>query len=132
MNAAAAKLEGAPKTPVQADHIDDEEANDDGLEDLDTSEAFQDCIQSPITSHVMRDRSRIQKSAILRDPNFICYTATVYEPKTYKQAVNGPDSKNWSLAIRDELDSLLKNHTWDIVFKPKDRKLVTSKWVFKY
>ncbi|KAL6330856.1 hypothetical protein AAG906_009284 [Vitis piasezkii] len=29
------------------------------------------------------------------------------------------------------MDSLRKNETWELVTKPKDRKVVGSKWVFK-
>lgn len=37
----------------------------------------------------------------------------------------------WLRAIREELDALRANGSWEIVTKPKDRKLITSRWVFK-
>ncbi len=33
--------------------------------------------------------------------------------------------------MKTEIDSLKKNHVWDLVELPKDRKLVGSKWVFR-
>jgi hypothetical protein len=29
------------------------------------------------------------------------------------------------------MDALRHNHTWDVVDRPTDRKIVDSKWVFK-
>jgi hypothetical protein len=34
-------------------------------------------------------------------------------------------------AIEAEMDALRHNHTWDVVDRPTDRKIVDSKWVFK-
>jgi hypothetical protein len=33
--------------------------------------------------------------------------------------------------IKAEMDALWHNHTWDVVDRPVDRKIVDSKWVFK-
>jgi hypothetical protein len=53
------------------------------------------------------------------------------EPQTYQQAVTSPDNQQWLEAINAEYKSLRDNETWELVEKPKDRKLVSCKWVFK-
>ena len=53
------------------------------------------------------------------------------EPTTYEEAINGEESDKWIQAMDDEMDSLNKNKTWDLVELPEGRKPVTSKWVFK-
>ncbi|RVW21953.1 Retrovirus-related Pol polyprotein from transposon TNT 1-94 [Vitis vinifera] len=53
------------------------------------------------------------------------------EPKTYQEAINSNEADQWVKAIQEEMDSLRKNETWELVTKPKDRKVVGSKWVFK-
>jgi hypothetical protein len=53
------------------------------------------------------------------------------EPKFYRQAINGPNANLWHSAIEAEMDSHRCNHTWDVVDRPTDRKIVDSKWVFK-
>lgn len=53
------------------------------------------------------------------------------EPKSYEEAVISKDSKEWQDAMKSEYDSLMKNHTWILVEKPKDQKLIDNKWVFK-
>ena len=57
--------------------------------------------------------------------------AEVYEPKTYKEAVTGAHSEEWKLAIKEELNSLTENQTWEVVETPRNRKSVGSKWVFR-
>ena len=34
-------------------------------------------------------------------------------------------------AMKEELAVIEKNHTWELVEKPKDRKIVGLKWVFR-
>jgi hypothetical protein len=53
------------------------------------------------------------------------------EPKFYRQAISRPNADLWHSAIEAEMDALRHNHTWDVVDRPTDRKIVDSKWVFK-
>ena len=41
------------------------------------------------------------------------------DPKTYNEAVASRDSAFWKDAIQDEMDSIMSNHTWEIVDQPK-------------
>lgn len=52
---------------------------------------------------------------------------------TYSQAIKSEDSVKWQQAIDNEKQSLEKNQVWDIVDKSEcaDKKILTSKWVFK-
>jgi len=54
-----------------------------------------------------------------------------YEPSNIKEALTGPNRDKWRAAIVEEMRSLRKNHTWDLVKRPKDREIVSCKWVFK-
>jgi hypothetical protein len=55
------------------------------------------------------------------------------EPMTVQQAISHPTrGKQWEKAIKEEYDSLIKNHTWDIVRRPKNRQVVTNKFVLKH
>lgn len=53
------------------------------------------------------------------------------EPRTYNEAINGPESVQWKAAIEEELDSLRTNGTWELTDLPADRKAIGSKWIFK-
>ena len=34
-------------------------------------------------------------------------------------------------AMKEELDQIVKNETWELVPRPKDNNVVGTKWVFK-
>lgn len=55
----------------------------------------------------------------------------VGEPQSYKQALQSEEGANWKAAMRDEYDSLIKNHTWELTDRPQNTTLVDNKWVFK-
>ena len=53
------------------------------------------------------------------------------EPSSYQEAMNSSKSDQWRKAIEEELDSLEKNHTWELVNLPEGKNVVGSRWVFK-
>jgi hypothetical protein len=53
------------------------------------------------------------------------------EPKSYLEAVNGPNGDLWKEAVEKELGSLFKVRIWDIVDRVAGKKEVGSRWVFK-
>ena len=53
------------------------------------------------------------------------------EPRTFKEAVDSIKGLMWKETIKSEIDSILHNHTWELVDLPSRYKLVSSKWVFK-
>jgi hypothetical protein len=53
------------------------------------------------------------------------------EPSCYQEAMKVSESVKWKKSMKEELDSLERNKTWDLVELPKDRKVVGCKWVYK-
>jgi transposase InsO family protein len=54
------------------------------------------------------------------------------EPQNYEDAVNHPlYGKEWTAAIQEEYDSLMKNGAWELVDLPRGKNIVSCKWVFK-
>lgn len=49
-------------------------------------------------------------------------------PKSHIQALSDP---NWTPAMTDEIDAMIKTKTWDIVPRPKNVNIVRSMWLFK-
>ena len=55
------------------------------------------------------------------------------EPNTYEEAIKGNEKQKWTEGVKDELDSLIKNGTWEYVKKneiPHNTKILRSKWIF--
>ncbi|KAE8729592.1 putative Leucine-rich repeat protein kinase family protein [Hibiscus syriacus] len=53
------------------------------------------------------------------------------EPSTYQEAINSSDVSLWMMAMQEEIETLHKNNTWDLVPLPQGRKPISNKWVFK-
>lgn len=53
---------------------------------------------------------------------------TKSEPSNVEEALT---CQAWKDAMIDEYQSILKNDVWDIVPRPKDKLVVSSKWLFK-
>ena len=72
-------------------------------------------------------RARTEKSF---GPDFLTYMLEG-EPQTYKEAVNSMESLMWKEVIKSEIDSILHNHTWELVDLSSGCKPLSSKWIFK-
>jgi hypothetical protein len=59
------------------------------------------------------------------------YVENDSEPATYTEAAASADHKKWISAMQEEIQSLVKNGTWDVVRLPKHNKDVHCKWIFK-
>jgi hypothetical protein len=53
------------------------------------------------------------------------------EPSNYSEAIISTDDNNWMATMHDEVESLEKNGTWDLVQSPKSKKTIRCKWIFK-
>ena len=62
--------------------------------------------------------------------DYHCYTAfaTLHEPQTYCETSTDP---LWQIAMKEELDALTKNHTWDLVTLLPGQSVVGCKWIYK-
>ena len=59
-----------------------------------------------------------------------CYNtlATLHKPHTYCEA--STDSL-WQIVMKEEFDTLSKNHIWDLITLPPRQSLVGYKWIYK-
>ena len=86
-----------------------------------------------------RDRARRQIRAPTRysHAEIVSFALSVAEetkneePQSYREAVSRSDKNKWLKALKEEMDSLEKNETWQLVERPKQQKLVGCKWIYK-
>ena len=50
------------------------------------------------------------------------------EPATYEQATKDP---GWVQAMREEIEALIANNTWELVDLPPKKRAISNKWVYK-
>jgi hypothetical protein len=53
------------------------------------------------------------------------------EPKCYEEAMQVDTKKKWERGMKDEMDSLVNNQTWDLVQFPAGKRTLQNKWVYK-
>ena len=51
-------------------------------------------------------------------------------PTNYTEVINSVDSENWILAMQKEFNSLVENNTFEWQKAPRNRKIVSSSWLF--
>ena len=56
------------------------------------------------------------------------YNVAVIEPTGFQEAMQ---DKTWLSTMEEELSMIEKKHTWQLVHKPLDRKVVGVKWVVR-
>ena len=49
--------------------------------------------------------------------------------KEVTDALSGSESSNWKKALDEEYAALIKNETWILVQRPKDAKLIKTRWI---
>ncbi|KAK9194952.1 hypothetical protein WN943_003067 [Citrus x changshan-huyou] len=72
-------------------------------------------------------RARIEKSF---GPDFLTYLLES-EPQSFKEVVTSAEGTLWKEAINSEVESILQNHTWELVDLPSGCKPLGYKWIFK-
>ncbi|RVW35398.1 Retrovirus-related Pol polyprotein from transposon TNT 1-94 [Vitis vinifera] len=89
----------------------------------------------PRTQHEQMDdveprrskRARTSMSFIL---DFITFLIEA-KPQTYKEVMSTPEAPYWQEAVNDEINSIMQNHTWELVNLPPGNKPIGCKWIFK-
>ena len=72
-------------------------------------------------------RSRMSKSF---GPNFLTYLLED-ESQSFKEAMPSPKAPYWKEAINDEVESILQNHSWELMDLPPSSKTLGYIWIFK-
>jgi hypothetical protein len=104
--------------------LEDEEEDEDVENIQDTKDMPQPCLT----------RSSRVKNPPTRYDDYVSSMALVSidgEPSYFQEAIKVSKIAQWKKSMKEELDSLERNKTWDLVEIPKDRKVVSCKWVYK-
>ncbi|GJW93086.1 zinc finger, CCHC-type containing protein [Tanacetum coccineum] len=82
-----------------------------------------------------RKRSEPRRSKRARNeksfgPDFVSFMVE-NKPTSYREAVTSSEGQQWREAIKSEIESILQNHTWELVDLPPSSKALSYKWIFK-
>ena len=62
--------------------------------------------------------------------DYVLYT-DFGEPECFVEVMKDEAKDKWELAMKEEIDSLKQNKTWDLVKLPTGKKALFNKWVYK-
>ena len=115
--------------PIELEEIHDEDPpNDvDGHPEVVSDEAE---VTTPIPEIRRSTRARRPTARYSPDLNYILMTDGG-EPESYAEAKHMEDSVKWELEMQEEMDSLHKNHTWELTPLPNGKKALHNKWVYR-
>ena len=82
------------------------------------------------SSHDELRRSKRQRKYVSFEDDFYIYLIE-NEPSYYFEAISSSNALLWKKVIKSELDSILKNQTWELVDLPSGAKPIGYKWIFK-
>jgi transposase InsO family protein len=75
-------------------------------------------------------RSKRTKTSKTFGPDFLTFMLED-EPQSFKEAMSMPEAPLWKEAVNSEIESILQNHTWELVDLPPGCKPLGYKWIFK-
>ena len=133
-------LEDKANSGDESDHMEAEQSQGSVSDGDDTDDQFGSAEDDTLQNELMWDDSfddvrRSQRTNFGKPPQRFSFSMPCIgvqeEPKTYNQAVSGPNGKNWLQAMETEMQAIRENNTWELVDLPHDSKPIYSKWVFK-
>lgn len=97
----------------------------------DRSEQSDQICSSPPVQEERRYPIRDRKPKKDDDYSYLVDCRASPDPLSVEDARSRSDKRLWEQAMREELESLAENETWELVDRPRHKNVVKCKWVFK-
>lgn len=75
-----------------------------------------------------RSGRKTRLPATLKDYALMSKNLNIVEPSNYEEASK---SDEWTAAMHEEMESIYRNHTWDLVELPEGKTPIGCKWLYK-
>lgn len=114
---------------IDTDNNEEEEGAAEIVEETEEAPARRSDSRESIA--VSRQRRVIRKPGWQKD--FVAFafnTMSVGIPSNFQEANSSSESEDWSIAMGEEMNSLLKNNTWELVQLPTGKRAIGCKWVY--
>lgn len=76
------------------------------------------------------DESSSERGTVVETAKVVIGNVDRDVPQTYQQAIEAEDQLQWREAIQSEIKAHHANGTWQTVAKPKNVRMLSTKWVF--
>jgi hypothetical protein len=111
------------ETQPSSERQEHEEVSEGEDEDVENIQETEDMPQPSL-----RRSSRIRNPPTRYD-DYVSSVALVFidgEPSSFQEAIKVSKSAQWKKVMKEEMDALERNKTWDLIELPKDRKVVAA------
>ncbi|CAL9005295.1 unnamed protein product [Prunus brigantina] len=117
---------------VESD-IEEEQAGQQQQQTQEEEEEAQEHVEPSIIarSRPRRTIKQPQRFGWEKDAVHYALNASEEEPTTFQEAVENKERESWMEAMMQEMESLHQNLVLELVPKPKSRKVMGCKWVFR-
>ena len=88
-------------------------------------------VEEPAPRRSIRARRAPKKFTLLTTGQHDVLLLDNDEPKTYMEAIMGPDSEKWLGAMKSEIESMHDNQVWNLVDPIDGVRPMECKWIFK-
>ena len=104
--------------------------DDESVQEETPNEPVHEELEQPEEEELEPRRSKRARTEKSFGPDFYTYVVES-EPQTYREAVTSSEGPQWREAIKSEIDSILQNHTWELVDLPPGCQPLSYRWIFK-
>ena len=88
--------------------------------------------QVPETPAIVRRSTRLSRPPERFSPSLYYLLMTDSgEPECFEEAMQVETRKKWEQGMDEEMDSLVRNQTWDLVKLPIEKRALQNKWVYR-
>ncbi len=124
--------EGGGSVPLQGVANDSQESLPSGSAPMSGSALPESSPQGPSFQLRRSERGIVPRRRFeIEGDMFLCTSQDIDEPASVSEALNSPARTEWLAAMEEEMQSMAKNHVWELVDLPSGRKSVGTKWVLK-
>jgi len=129
-------LEEASMTPEDSPKIVEYDGSSEDVEEPQEpvgAEEIEELVVPPHTPTVeVRKSGRVGRPTQRYSPSLYYLLLTdAGEPECFSEAAKAVDSIKWESAMKEEMNSLKQNQTWDLTKLPKGKKALHNKWVYR-
>ena len=122
---------GQPGTSTEVDQQEGEAQTNQGQERSSNEEEESYILVRNRKRRAVKPPKRYAQADVISFALTIAEETNEIVPRSYKEVMKSKDKDLWLQAIEEEMIALKKINTWKLVDKPKNKKTVGCKWIFK-
>ena len=125
------KIATTTPMPVLIEQEVNEGQQDEDVSSQDEEEAHTQ--QPPVIECISISKCKRNTKRHARYSDYVAYALPIINaeiPESYKKAMNSSENIEWGKVKDEEMNSLMKNNTWELVQLPPSKRVTVCKWVY--